>query len=202
MGLPGASRASSTTRRRSRRCTRSRRRARRRCPTCASGGWPARRDLPRLRVYCSEHTHSSIDKAVILLGLGQQALRKIPSTSSSACGRSALPPPSPRIARAGTAADGRHRHRRHDVVDEHRSGRARSRRSARPNGIWLHVDAAYAGVMAMVPEYRHDLAGRGTRRLARRQPAQVALHAVRSQRVLLPPHGRACGARSRWCPST
>jgi aromatic-L-amino-acid decarboxylase len=26
-------------------------------------------------------------------------------------------------------------------------------------GVWLHVDAAYAGVMAMVPEYRYVLAG-------------------------------------------
>lgn len=33
----------------------------------------------RYRVYCSDQTHSSIDKAVILLGLGHDALRKIPS---------------------------------------------------------------------------------------------------------------------------
>ena len=26
-------------------------------------------------------------------------------------------------------------------------------------GVWLHVDAAYAGVMAILPEYRHVLAG-------------------------------------------
>ena len=36
-----------------------------------------RTDLPLLRVYCSEQTHSSIDKAVILLGLGQKSLVKI-----------------------------------------------------------------------------------------------------------------------------
>jgi aromatic-L-amino-acid decarboxylase len=29
----------------------------------------------------------------------------------------------------------------------------------RSHGIWLHVDAAYAGVMAIVPEWRHVLAG-------------------------------------------
>src|SRR5215211_6985303 len=34
-------------------------------------------DLPLLRVYCSEHVHSSIDKAVITLGLGTRSLRKI-----------------------------------------------------------------------------------------------------------------------------
>src|SRR5687767_8944925 len=36
-------------------------------------------DGGRYRVYCSEQTHSSIDKAVILLGLGHEALRKIPA---------------------------------------------------------------------------------------------------------------------------
>ncbi len=35
----------------------------------------------RYRVYCSDQTHSSIDKAVILLGLGHDSLRKIASDS-------------------------------------------------------------------------------------------------------------------------
>src|SRR5499427_8947522 len=40
-------------------------------------GLAARGDVPALRVYCSEQTHSSVDKAVIAIGLGQEALRKI-----------------------------------------------------------------------------------------------------------------------------
>lgn len=40
-------------------------------------GMSGRRDLPLLRVYCSEHVHSSIDKGVIALGLGVRSLRKI-----------------------------------------------------------------------------------------------------------------------------
>src|SRR6478735_349212 len=40
-------------------------------------GMSGRQDLPLLRVYCSEHVHSSIDKAVITLGLGLDSLRKI-----------------------------------------------------------------------------------------------------------------------------
>src|SRR3954465_8352947 len=40
-------------------------------------GMSGRTDLPLLRVYCSEHVHSSIDKAVITLGLGLESLRKI-----------------------------------------------------------------------------------------------------------------------------
>jgi len=39
----------------------------------------AGRPLPALAVYCSEHAHSSVDKAVIALGLGQQSLRRIPT---------------------------------------------------------------------------------------------------------------------------
>ena len=42
-------------------------------------GMSGRPDLPLLRVYVSEHSHSSIEKAVITLGLGQRGLRKIPT---------------------------------------------------------------------------------------------------------------------------
>src|SRR2546422_11246501 len=35
--------------------------------------------LPAFRVYCSEHAHSSVDKAVITLGLGHENLRRIPA---------------------------------------------------------------------------------------------------------------------------
>src|ERR1041385_4739237 len=42
-------------------------------------GMSGRTDLPLLRVYASEQAHSSIDKGIITLGLGQRALRKIPT---------------------------------------------------------------------------------------------------------------------------
>src|SRR5262245_49786670 len=35
------------------------------------------RALPTYRVYCSEHAHSSVDKAAMTIGLGRHALRKI-----------------------------------------------------------------------------------------------------------------------------
>src|ERR1051326_3130152 len=42
-------------------------------------GMRGRKDLPLLRVYASEQAHSSIEKGIITLGLGQRALRKIPT---------------------------------------------------------------------------------------------------------------------------
>src|SRR5215813_1776806 len=42
-------------------------------------GMSGRKDLPLLRVYASEQAHSSIDKGVITLGLGQKGIRKIPT---------------------------------------------------------------------------------------------------------------------------
>ena len=47
-------------------------------PDVRTRGLAGRRDVGPLRVYASEHSHSSIDKAVMTLGLGQQALCKIP----------------------------------------------------------------------------------------------------------------------------
>src|SRR6476661_5479405 len=42
-------------------------------------GMAGRADLPRLRVYASEHAHSSVDKASIALGLGLENLVHVPS---------------------------------------------------------------------------------------------------------------------------
>src|SRR2546421_361128 len=42
-------------------------------------GLAGRSDVPAVAVYCSDQTHSSIDKAVIAIGLGHQSLRKIPT---------------------------------------------------------------------------------------------------------------------------
>jgi aromatic-L-amino-acid decarboxylase len=42
-------------------------------------GMAGRTDLPVLRVYCSEHAHSSVDKAAITLGFGMDNVVKIPS---------------------------------------------------------------------------------------------------------------------------
>ena len=153
-------------------------------------------DIAGCRVYCSEHAHSSVDKAVIALGLGHESLRAHPC-------RCRVPHARRRAARkrstatvaAGLHAGCRRRHRRHDVDDQRRPGggrlpamcaatrhlAARRRRVCRRDGDGARASSALRRLGS-------------TRRLDRRQPAQVAVHAVRSQRaVLLPPHGR--GAR-------
>jgi aromatic-L-amino-acid/L-tryptophan decarboxylase len=112
----------------------------------------------RYRVYCSDQTHSSIDKAVILLGLGHDALRKISSDREFRMRVDALDAaiaedrvdgwtPLACVATVGTTSS-----TSRDPVAEIAAICERER-------IWLHVDAAYAGVAAMVPGYEAILDG-------------------------------------------
>jgi aromatic-L-amino-acid decarboxylase len=104
----------------------------------------------RMRVYCSDQTHSSIDKAVILLGLGQESLRKIASDAEYRMRVDALAAaiaedraqgwlPGAVVGTIGTTSS--------TSVDPLPEIAELCRRES----IWLHVDAAYAGVAAMVP---------------------------------------------------
>ncbi|HEX7486151.1 MAG TPA: pyridoxal-dependent decarboxylase, partial [Vicinamibacterales bacterium] len=123
-----------------------------------SAGLPGRPELPRYRVYCSDQAHSSIDKAVILLGLGHEALRKIPSDAefrmrpdaldhALAEDRAAGVAPMAVVATVGTTST--------TSVDPVEAIATICERE----GIWLHVDCAYAGSAAIVPECRHILNG-------------------------------------------
>ena len=121
-------------------------------------GMSGRADLPLLRVYASEQAHSSIEKAIITLGLGQRALRKIPTDSEF------------RMQPASLAAA---------IEEDKRNGMlpfcivatvgTTSTSSIDPvpalieicekHVMWLHVDMAYAGSAAVVPEFRRLVAG-------------------------------------------
>ena len=113
---------------------------------------------PRPRVYCSDQTHSSIDKAVILLGLGHEALRKVPSDEEFRMRPDALAAAIAEDRREGwlpmavVATVGSTSTTSIDPVPAIADLCERER-------LWLHVDAAYAGVAAIVPEYRHILDG-------------------------------------------
>jgi aromatic-L-amino-acid decarboxylase len=113
---------------------------------------------PGLILYISEHTHSSAEKAALTLGFGRENVRKIPVddcfrmradlleqaiqddiergkrpccivASVGSTSTSAIEP-IPEIA---------------DIAERHK--------------VWLHVDAAYGGPAAVVPEMRHILNG-------------------------------------------
>jgi len=116
------------------------------------------RAAPRLRVYCSEHAHSSIDKAVITLGLGHENLVRIPADS--------LFRMQPEALEAAIMADLAAGYRPMAVIPCVGTTSMTSIdpvadvvRIARAHGCWIHVDAAYGGVAAMVPELRYVLDG-------------------------------------------
>jgi aromatic-L-amino-acid decarboxylase len=123
-----------------------------------SKGLAGRPEVPALTVYCSDQAHSSIDKAVIALGLGHESLRKIPSDdtfrmdvtaleAAIAADRVAGRLPIAVVATAGTTST-----TSVDPIPAIADVAARE-------SLWLHVDAAYAGSAAVCPEYRALLAG-------------------------------------------
>ena len=114
-------------------------------------------------------------------------------TTPSACGSMRCAPRSMRTARDGVTPVAVVAHHRHDVDDRRRSGRRRSPTSAAstPSGCTStpHMQVS----TAMLPECASHFTGWERADSIVINPAQVAVHAVRSQRLLLPPHGR--GAR-------
>lgn len=121
-------------------------------------GLSGRPDVPLMRVYCSEHVHSSIDKACITLGLGIRSVRKIecndrfemrPEMLAEAIEDdiSAGYLPICVIPTVGTTSTSSV-----DPVDAVAD-------IAEKYGLWLHVDTAYAGSTAILPEFRHYFKG-------------------------------------------
>ena len=116
-------------------------------------GMAGRADLEPLVTYTSDQAHSSCDKAVLTLGLGLENLRKVESdelfrldperlAASIEEDRSHGRQPMAVVATAGTTST-----TSVDPIGEiaeicHREG------------LWLHVDAAYAGGAAICPEHR------------------------------------------------
>ncbi|KPK67525.1 amino acid decarboxylase [candidate division TA06 bacterium SM23_40] len=121
-------------------------------------GAAGRSDLPPLTVYASEEAHSSVDKSVITLGYGQEQLRKIPTDNDYRMisqslhdairkDRDAGFHPLAVVATVGTTSS-----TSIDPVAEIAD-------ICQEYDLWLHVDAAYGGVAAIVPEKRHILDG-------------------------------------------
>ena len=121
-------------------------------------GMSGRGDVPALRCYASEEAHSSVEKACIVLGIGRGGLRRIAVDGDYRMDPVALEAaihddvaagmrPMAVVATAGTTST--------TSVDPIPEIAAVCER----HGIWLHVDAAYGGAAAVVPELRWVLRG-------------------------------------------
>jgi aromatic-L-amino-acid decarboxylase len=123
-------------------------------------GMSGRTDLPLLRLYTSDQAHSSVEKAAIVLGLGKAGVRKIQSDDDFRMDVAALRDAVAEDRKAGhlpfcvTATVGTTSTTSIDPVSEIAT-------VCEAEGLWLHVDAAYAGPAAIVPEHQHVLDGCG-----------------------------------------
>ena len=121
-------------------------------------GMAGRNDIPTLRVYCSEHAHSSVDKAVIALGFGHENLVKVEADEHFRMRGDALARaisddvangfrPVAVVATVGTTSTASV-----DALQEIVT-------VAKQHRCWVHVDGSYAATAAIVPELRYLLDG-------------------------------------------
>ncbi len=124
--------------------------------------WAGNRDglsgQPRLRVYASHRTHSSIDKAMWVAGLGQENLVKIPTDAAMAMDVKALISAIAADRAAGylpagivACVSGTSVGATDDV--------AAVMDVAEAENLYAHVDAAWAGSAMICPEFRPMWAG-------------------------------------------
>ena len=114
-------------------------------------GLAGRDDIARLRIYTSDQTHSSVEKAAIALGLGEKNVIRVASDSDFRLNISALAEAIESdkrkgfkalavVASVGTTSTA--------SVDPVREIAALCRKEK----IFLHIDAAYGGGLALLPE--------------------------------------------------
>src|SRR5438128_873178 len=111
------------------------------------------RDLPQFRIYTSDQAHSSVEKAAIALGLGEENVQRVPSDAEFRLEVAALRAmierdlaekfkPLAAVATVGTTSAASV-----DPVPE-------IAKICREHKMWLHVDGAYGGGFALLPEYK------------------------------------------------
>jgi aromatic-L-amino-acid/L-tryptophan decarboxylase len=124
----------------------------------AAAGIAGRPDVAALRVYASAEAHSSIDKACMTLGLGRSSVVRIATNdrfelepdalaAAIAADRAAGLRPVAIVATVGTTSS--------TSVDPVAAIAAIAERER----LWLHVDAAYAGAVAIDPGLRAPFDG-------------------------------------------
>ncbi|MFL5755120.1 MAG: pyridoxal phosphate-dependent decarboxylase family protein [Chloroflexota bacterium] len=121
-------------------------------------GLGGRTDVGALRVYASAEAHSSIEKACMTLGLGRAGLVRVAVDERYAMDVDAL-----RESIANDRAAGRQPIAIVGTIGTTSSTAidpiALLADVAEVEGLWLHVDAAYAGPVAMLPERAASFAG-------------------------------------------
>jgi aromatic-L-amino-acid decarboxylase len=121
-------------------------------------GLAGRADVPVCRVYASDQAHSSLEKSMILLGLGEENAVRVPSDGAFAMDVRAL--------RDAMDADARRGLRALAVVATAGTTSTAAVDPAadiagvcRAHGAWMHVDAAYGAALGLLPERRGALGG-------------------------------------------
>ncbi len=113
---------------------------------------------PNLRIYCSTQTHSSIEKGVVIAGIGRKNLIKIGVDEQQRLSPTLLKEqiekdienqlkPCCVIVALGTTST--------VAIDE----LTEISSICQQHNIWLHIDAAYAGTALFLPEYRWMMDG-------------------------------------------
>ena len=111
------------------------------------------RSLPRLRLYCSEEAHSSVEKSAIVLGIGREGVTRIPCDEDFRMDPLLLAEavrsdreqgilPFCVVATVGTTSTSSI-----DPLPE-------IARICEVERLWLHIDAAYGGAAGAIPEMR------------------------------------------------
>jgi aromatic-L-amino-acid/L-tryptophan decarboxylase len=127
-------------------------------PSVRKGGLAGRVDLPRFRIYASDQAHNAVEKAAITLGIGEENVCRVPSDDEFriempvlrelvAADRQAGFKPMAVIATTGTTSTA--------SVDPV----AELANLCHQEKMWLHIDAAYGGGFAIVPEYKWIIQG-------------------------------------------
>ena len=109
------------------------------------------RDLPRLRIYASEQAHSSVEKAAIAIGVGEENVVRVPADAEFRMNVDSLRElvaadvqrgfkPMAVVATVGTTSTA--------SVDPV----PRIAAVCREHHMWLHIDGAYGAGLALLPE--------------------------------------------------
>jgi len=126
-------------------------------PGARQRGVIGRAELKPMRIYVSDQAHSSVDKAAIALGIGEENVQRVPTDEAFAMNVVALRDfiardrasyfPIAVVATVGTTSTA--------SVDPV----AEIANVCREHNLWLHIDAAYGGGLAVLPEHEWVTSG-------------------------------------------